>query len=142
MAVGAILYPGAMPPVSCLISPTVSWLTVLQARACRTRKLSMSAVCPSSRKRTTPRLFAKMGLGREFQNAYQVRNMKKTFRKNLKENDLYRACLPKISIVVFSTIFLSQNFITVTLMIADVRCLSQFQKTHYSTPVCKNGTWS
>lgn len=24
----------------------------------------------------------------------------------------------------------------------DVRCLSQFQKTHNSTPVCKNGTWS
>ena len=24
----------------------------------------------------------------------------------------------------------------------DVGCLSQFQKTHNSTPVCKNGTWS
>ena len=24
----------------------------------------------------------------------------------------------------------------------DVQCLSQFQKTHNSTPVCKNGTWS
>merc|ERR1712008_492259 len=24
----------------------------------------------------------------------------------------------------------------------DVRCQSQFQKTHNSTPVCKNGTWS
>ncbi len=24
----------------------------------------------------------------------------------------------------------------------DVHCLSQFQKTHNSTPVCKNGTWS
>lgn len=24
----------------------------------------------------------------------------------------------------------------------DVGCLSQFQKTHNSTPICKNGTWS
>ena len=24
----------------------------------------------------------------------------------------------------------------------DVRCLNQFQKTHNSTPICKNGTWS
>jgi hypothetical protein len=77
MAVGVILYPGAMPPVSCPTYLTVSLPTVLPARACRTRKRSMFAVCPSSRKRTTPRPFARMGRGREFPNAYQVRTERK-----------------------------------------------------------------